>query len=385
LAENPRPHTQLGAAVEEDFESADDGYQGRPFPRLRPSFLQPGRHRGRGLSQGRLRSAEASRPRPGQQQLQRPGRRGRLGRSHEHHRFRRRRSGPGRPRLRLQKRHQGGERGGAAGVPADPRPPHRCAARHRAGRAASPRSPTSSSLQRSKRPRKRRKSRPCWPKPAPRQGLWKCWAAPSGRRWPPKSRFPPPWAWPRAPAAPWRLDPRRAVKPAGWRPLSRGRGQGRRQRWQSGRGRGGRAWRCHAWPGPRRRGRRLRRRQVRVGRQRGQSSSGDQAPDIRTLNNMQQGNPQERLTVRQPRVQQPMVSRMDADSDDAPKAQQQSQPRPQVRSRPTQRPFGLGGGPLPQSSGSDSSGRPSPQRPARTEPFFNELRREALAREPELA
>ena len=38
LAENPRPHTQLGAAIENDFESADDG-----FPQLqRPSFLQPG-------------------------------------------------------------------------------------------------------------------------------------------------------------------------------------------------------------------------------------------------------------------------------------------------------------------------------------------------------
>ena len=34
LAENPRPHTQLGAAIENDFESADDGYQGRPFPQL---------------------------------------------------------------------------------------------------------------------------------------------------------------------------------------------------------------------------------------------------------------------------------------------------------------------------------------------------------------
>ena len=41
LSEAPRPHTQLDAAVEEDFASADDGYQGRPFPRLRrPSFLR---------------------------------------------------------------------------------------------------------------------------------------------------------------------------------------------------------------------------------------------------------------------------------------------------------------------------------------------------------
>ena len=27
LAENPRLHTQLGTAIEDDFESADDGYQ----------------------------------------------------------------------------------------------------------------------------------------------------------------------------------------------------------------------------------------------------------------------------------------------------------------------------------------------------------------------
>ena len=116
-------------------------------------------------------------------------------------------------------------------------------------------------------------------------------------------------------------------------------------------------------------------------------SSEDQAPDIRTLNNMQQGTPQQQASLRAPRAQQPMVSRMDADSDDAPMAQQQSQPRPQVRSRPIQRPFGLGGGSLPRSppvSGSDSSSR-RPQRQARTEPSFNELRREALAREPEPA
>ena len=122
------------------------------------------------------------------------------------------------------------------------------------------------------------------------------------------------------------------------------------------------------------------------------SSSNDQAPDIRTLNNMQQGAPQQQISLRQPRaqprVQQPMVSRMDAESDDAPMAQQQSQPRPQVRSRPIQRPFGLGGGSLPQTpllSGSDASGRQRPQRQARPEPSFNELRREALIRDPELA
>ena len=47
----------------------------------------------------------------------------------------------------------------------------------------------------------------------------------------------------------------------------------------------------------------------------------------RTLNGMQQGAPQEHFSLRQFRVQQPMISRMDADSDDAPMAQQQSQPR----------------------------------------------------------
>ena len=82
----------------------------------------------------------------------------------------------------------------------------------------------------------------------------------------------------------------------------------------------------------------------------GDGSVSDQAPDIRTLNNMQQGAPQQQISLRQPRaqprVQQPMVSGMDAESDDAPMAQQQSQPAPQVRSRPIQRPFGLGGGSL---------------------------------------
>ena len=43
LDENPRPHTQLGAQLEDDYVSADDGYQGRPFPQMRrPSFLGPG-------------------------------------------------------------------------------------------------------------------------------------------------------------------------------------------------------------------------------------------------------------------------------------------------------------------------------------------------------
>ena len=116
-------------------------------------------------------------------------------------------------------------------------------------------------------------------------------------------------------------------------------------------------------------------------------SSGSEFQDVRTLNGMQQGAPQERISVRQPRVQQPMVSRLNSSEDDAPMAQQQEQPRPHVRSRPAPQPrmpFGLN--PVSQtSSGSESYGpvrRPRPQRP---EPSFNELRREALAREPEAA
>ncbi|CAE7531891.1 unnamed protein product, partial [Symbiodinium pilosum] len=60
------------------------------------------------------------------------------------------------------------------------------------------------------------------------------------------------------------------------------------------------------------------------------SSSGGEFPDVRTLNGMQQGTPQERVSLQQRRVQQPMVSRLNSSEDDAPMAQQQAQPRPQV-------------------------------------------------------
>ena len=117
------------------------------------------------------------------------------------------------------------------------------------------------------------------------------------------------------------------------------------------------------------------------------SSSGSEFQDLRTLNGMQQGTPQERFSVQQPRVQQPMVSRLNSSEDDAPMAQQQEQPRPQVRSRPAPQPrmpFGLN--PVAQaSSGSESYGPVRRPRPQRAEPSFNELRREALAREPEAA
>ena len=114
------------------------------------------------------------------------------------------------------------------------------------------------------------------------------------------------------------------------------------------------------------------------------SNSGSEFQDIRTLNNMQQGTPQERFSVQQPRAQQPMVSRLNSSEDDAPRAQQQEQPRPQVRSRPAPQPrmpFGLNQIAQTQLQrqlrpGSEAS---------KAEPSFNELRREALAREPEAA
>ena len=117
------------------------------------------------------------------------------------------------------------------------------------------------------------------------------------------------------------------------------------------------------------------------------SSSSSEFQDIRTLNGMQQGAPEERISLQQPRVQQPMISRLNSSEDDAPTTQQQAQPRPQVRSRPAPQPrmpFGLN--PVAQtSSGSDSYGPVRRPRPQRAEPSFNELRREALAREPEAA
>ncbi|CAE7381591.1 unnamed protein product, partial [Symbiodinium microadriaticum] len=75
------------------------------------------------------------------------------------------------------------------------------------------------------------------------------------------------------------------------------------------------------------------------------SSSGSEFQDIRTLNNMQQGTPQERFSVWMP--------------------------------------FGLN--PVAQtSSGSESYAPIRRPRPQRAEPSFNELRREALSREPEV-
>mgnify|MGYP001820956481 CR=1 FL=1 len=110
------------------------------------------------------------------------------------------------------------------------------------------------------------------------------------------------------------------------------------------------------------------------------ASSGESAPDVRTLNGMQQGSPQQHLTVRQPRrVVQPQVVRMDTDSDAPPQAQPAQQPAPQVTSRPRRSapPFGVNAVQLP--SGSDASSGARRQRP---ELSFEELRRRA---EPESA
>ena len=114
------------------------------------------------------------------------------------------------------------------------------------------------------------------------------------------------------------------------------------------------------------------------------ASSGSESADIRTINNMQQGAPQERFSVRQPRVRQPTVVSISSD-DDAPLAQQREQPRPQVQSRPApplRTPFGLNQ--VVSSSESESYGPVRRRQPrAAAEPSFNELRREALSREPE--
>ena len=115
------------------------------------------------------------------------------------------------------------------------------------------------------------------------------------------------------------------------------------------------------------------------------ASSGSESADARTINNMQQGAPQERFSIRQPRVRQPIVASISS-GDDAPTAQQQDQPRPQVQSGPAPRPrmpFGLSQ--AASSSESESYGPVRPRRQQRAEPSFNDLRRDALSQEPEAA
>ena len=425
LAENPRPHTQLGAAIENDFESADDGYQGRPFPQLqRPSFLQPGPDTDTEDEAYRRDGFDPSRPPdPGQPSSSLSGRVGEaaaagltsiiaagaggVGQAAQNFGFRNatraanaveQRVFPqiiGRPTDAQRVIEQAGQRaqqiqraaaqdieqfvaeqaaaetaditpllaetgaaageaagvgalevlGGAVGAVVAPE----VAIPAAIGLAAGAGGALAAGVGRSEA------STQTAPASGSRLAAIAGGAFEGARAG--ASAFPTARNLGRAGGA--------AVGGLGAATLGLGLGAV-----------GG------AYEGAR----------YMLGGNAGDGSSSDQVPDIRTLNNMQQGAPQQQISLRQPRaqpqVQQSMVSRMDAESDDAPMAQQQSQPRPQVRSRPIQRPFGLGGGSLPQSlplSGSDAGGRQRPQRQARPEPSFNELRREALIRDPELA
>ncbi|CAE7598869.1 unnamed protein product, partial [Symbiodinium sp. CCMP2456] len=99
------------------------------------------------------------------------------------------------------------------------------------------------------------------------------------------------------------------------------------------------------------------------------------AVDIRTLNNMQQGSPQEHISLRQPARSRPVVHYDIAAGDSDEPAQQQ--PAPQVRSTPSNMPWGIN--PVGQPRRQRARLRPPP-----AEPTFGELRREALAHEPEV-
>ena len=109
------------------------------------------------------------------------------------------------------------------------------------------------------------------------------------------------------------------------------------------------------------------------------------APDIQTLNGMQEFGAEQHFQVREQRPR-PQVYRMDTESEAEPRAQ--PAPRVQARpARPTRFPTGLNPAPLAQSSGSDSS-RPRMQRQASDRsraappPSFEALR---SASEPEAA
>ena len=76
LDENPRPHSELGARIEDDFVSADEG----PFPQMRrPSFFVPGPETDSesGPDEAFRRGGfNAPRPPPAEQQCQRQAGRG---------------------------------------------------------------------------------------------------------------------------------------------------------------------------------------------------------------------------------------------------------------------------------------------------------------------
>ena len=408
LAENPRPHTQLGAAIENDFESADDGYQGRPFPQLqRPSFLQPGsdRHGGRSLPERWLDPPQP--PDPGQPpQL---GSRASLLPAPVEWAKLRRTLASGMPQGRRTQWRNGCSRRSSAAQQM------RNASSSRLGkRAQEIQRAAAQDIEQFVAEQAAAETADITPLlaetgagagEAAGVGALEVLGGAVGAVVAPEVAIPAAIglaagaggalaagvgrseaSTQTAPASGSRLaaiaggafEGARAGASAFPTARNLGRAGGAAV---GGLGAARWAWALAQWAA-----------HTKAQGAGDGSSSNDQAPDIRTLNNMQQGAPQQQISLRQPRaqprVQQPMVSRMDAESDDAPMAQQQSQPRPQVRSRPIQRPFGLGGGSLPQTpllSGSDASGRQRPQRQARPEPSFNELRREALIRDPELA
>ena len=297
LDENPRPHSELGARIEDDFVSADEGYQGRPFPQMRrPSFLGPGPETNSesGPDEAFRRDGfDAPRPPPAAPSSSVSGRLGEAAlRGGEAIIAAGTARGAGCGTLRVPQRRASCSASGAASAASNHRQARRRRAAHHQGRAAR-----------------------------------------AGGRASSSSRH---------------------------RAIRGGAGRGRDGRDHAAAGRDGRSRRgngrlCSSRDGRRRgplgmgaMGGAYQGARYMLGGNGGDaaSSSGGEFQDLRTLNNMQQGTLQERFSVQQPRVQQPMVSRLNSSEDDTP-----------IR-------------------------RPRPQR---AEPSFNELRREALAREPEAA
>ena len=361
LDENPRPHSELGARIEDDFVSADEGYQGRPFPQMRrPSFLGPGPETDSesGPDEAFRRNGfDALRPPLAAPSSSVSGRLGEaalrggeaiiaagatgVGQAVERFGFRNAERAAAQVEQRVLPR--------IIGRPADAeqliiRAGQRAEEVQRAAAADVERSLQS--------------------KPLQKAASWlRCWRRRALRRRPKqrpqRQRAAASWKGPHVRAKPHVVQASGPPRP---------------------RVRAVRAATCPATcPGPKIR--------ATSGPRAGLAAAGGaggEFQDLRTLNGTQQGTPQERFSAQQPRVQQPMVLRMNSSEDDAPMTQQQEQPRPQVRSRPAPQPrmpFGLNQ--ISQtSSGSDSYGPVRRPRPQRAEPSFNELRR---AREPEAA
>ena len=299
LDENPRPHSELGARVEDEFVSADEGYQGRPFPQMRrPSFLGPGPDTdSEGPDEAFRRDGfDAPRPPPAAPSSSVSGRLGEAA-------------------LR------GGEAIIAAGVAGVGQAVERFGFRNAERTAAEGGEPLEAGTQTAE----------AGVAEAAGGGVLEGLAAAGGAAAEGAGAAAAA-AFPIAEG----LGVAAGVATGGAAALAGGAAYGlyRGGRWLNG---GDAA-----------------------------SSSGGEFQDLRTLNGVQQGTPQERFSVRQPRVQQPMVSRLNSSEDDAPMAS--------------------GLNLVAQtSSGSESYGPVRRPRPQRVEPSFNELRREALAREPEAA